>query len=81
MLFFFDYLVYGSADPIFQDLEKEKKSFFFFFFFFFFFYKCSVRRSVSVWWQINYGVQCTHETCTCFLKYLHYFKKQDMGTG
>ena len=23
--FFFNYLVYGSADPIFQDLEKNKK--------------------------------------------------------
>ena len=23
--FFFDYLVYGSADPILQDFEEEKK--------------------------------------------------------
>ena len=30
--FFFNYLVYGSADPIFQDLEKKKKIFFFFFY-------------------------------------------------
>ena len=39
--FFFNYLVYGSADPIFQDLEKNKKVFFFTFFYFFF-YKFSV---------------------------------------
>ena len=26
--FFFNYLVYGSADPIFQDFEKNKKEFF-----------------------------------------------------
>ena len=26
--FFFDYLVYGSADPIFQDLEEKIKKFF-----------------------------------------------------
>ena len=25
--FFFNYLVYGSADPIFQDLEKNKNIF------------------------------------------------------
>ena len=41
--FFFDYLVYGSADPIFQDLEKKKKKknlkyFFFNFFFYNFFF-------------------------------------------
>ena len=47
--FFFDYLVYGSADPIFQDLEKKKKLIFFkniffliFFFIIFFFYTFSV---------------------------------------
>ena len=47
--FFFDYLVYGSADPIFQDFEKKKKiimKYFFFnkflFFYFFLFYKFSV---------------------------------------
>ena len=28
---FFNYLVYGSADPIFQDLEKKKNTFFNFF--------------------------------------------------
>ena len=28
---FFNYLVYGSADPIFQDLEKNKKKIFGFF--------------------------------------------------
>ena len=38
---FFNYLVYGSADPIFQDSEKNKNKFFNFFlkkcsFFFFF---------------------------------------------
>ena len=40
--FFFDYLVYGSADPILEDFEKKKKKNLTFFFFFFFIYKFSV---------------------------------------
>ena len=49
--FFFDYLVYGSADPILQDFEKKKNIYLFFIFFFsnfffklffFFLYKFSV---------------------------------------
>ena len=31
---FFNYLVYGSADPIFEDLERKKKSNFFLYTFF-----------------------------------------------
>ena len=36
--FFFNYLVYGSADPIFKDFEKNKILNFFFFFFLIFFF-------------------------------------------
>ena len=63
--FFFDYLVYGSADPILQDLKKKKNYIFFFnlficlaFFFFFFFFlqifSCKskalkMRRANTLW--------------------------------
>ena len=54
--FFFDYLVYGSADPILQDFEKKKKKKKKKKFFFFFLNKFSVGGG-----QINYGVQGTQE--------------------
>ena len=44
---FFDYLVYGSADPIFQDFEERKKIIFFEFFFFFFFIQIFSYQSQS----------------------------------
>ena len=57
--FFFDYLVYGSADPILQDFEKKKKKKFFFFFFFFFFtnFQLLVPSPDKGGGQINYGVR------------------------
>ena len=63
-----DYLVYGSADPIFQDLKKKKtlnflfKFFFKLIFFFFTHFLLSVPITDRGGGQINnYGVQGTQE--------------------
>ena len=65
--FFFDYLVYGYADPILQDLKKKKKKlylffnfFFFLTFFFFLIFSCQ-SKARKRGGQINYGVQGTQE--------------------
>ena len=66
--FFFDYLVYGSADPILQDFEKKKKKKYIFFlinlffklFFFLQIFSCQ-SKARKRGGQINYGVQGTQE--------------------
>ena len=60
--FFFDYLVYGSADPILQDFEEKKKLYIFLINFFFFTnFQLSVPSPDKGGGQINYGVQGTQE--------------------
>ena len=75
---FFNYLVYGAADPIFQDLGEKNKILFYFIFYCNFFlrmFSCRSQARITEG-QIHYGVLGTQE-----LEPTDIGKKQGMETG